>query len=90
MKKVVVSVWVSVWLARPALLVAEQSHSLPSASEVLAGSGSCRQCHESFYQLWAISRHGLAMQPYSPEFARENLTPAQAPTKARATPKWTR
>lgn len=38
------------------------------------GSQSCRQCHESFYQLWAPSHHGLAMQPYSPEFAAGNLT----------------
>ena len=38
------------------------------------GSQSCRQCHESFYQLWAPSHHGLAMQPYSPEFAAGHLT----------------
>ena len=38
------------------------------------GSQSCRQCHEKFYQLWAPSHHGLAMQPYSPEFAADNLT----------------
>jgi hypothetical protein len=27
------------------------------------GSVSCRKCHEKFYQLWAPSHHGLAMQP---------------------------
>lgn len=40
-----------------------------------AGSVSCRQCHEKFYQLWSTSRHGLAMQPYTAEFAKQNLTP---------------
>ena len=40
----------------------------------LAGSASCRPCHERFYQLWAPSHHGLAMQPYSADFARFNLT----------------
>jgi len=38
------------------------------------GSMSCRECHEQFYTLWATSHHGLAMQPYTAEFARENLT----------------
>ncbi len=37
------------------------------------GSGSCRQCHERFYQLWSTSHHGLAMQPFTPDFARRNL-----------------
>ena len=40
-----------------------------------AGSQSCIECHSKFYQLWSTSRHGLAMQPYTPEFARTNLTP---------------
>ncbi|MGO9021750.1 MAG: tetratricopeptide repeat protein [Syntrophobacteraceae bacterium] len=39
-----------------------------------AGSVSCRECHEKFYQLWSTSFHGLAMQPYSAEFARKDLT----------------
>lgn len=41
----------------------------------LAGSASCRSCHEKFYQLWSTSHHGLAMQPYTAEFARLKLTP---------------
>ncbi len=40
-----------------------------------AGSQSCRECHEKFYQLWSTSRHGLAMQPYTAEFARKELSP---------------
>ena len=44
-------------------------------SKAFTGSVSCRQCHEQFYELWAPSHHGLAMQPYSAEFAERNLTP---------------
>ena len=40
-----------------------------------AGSASCIECHERFYELWASSYHGLAMQPYTPEFAQKNLMP---------------
>jgi len=43
--------------------------------EGLAGSSSCRSCHEKFYKLWSTSHHGLAMQPYTAEFARLRLTP---------------
>jgi len=39
------------------------------------GSSQCRSCHERFYQLWAPSHHGLAMQPYTESFAEENLKP---------------
>jgi hypothetical protein len=48
---------------------------LPQELSLYAGSKSCVECHDKFYQLWASSRHGLAMQPYTPEFARANLTP---------------
>jgi len=41
----------------------------------IAGSASCRDCHERFYELWATSYHGLAMQPYTPVFAATNLKP---------------
>ena len=43
------------------------------------GSKSCRQCHERFYQLWASSHHGTAMQAYSDAFAAANLTPQPTP-----------
>ncbi len=46
-----------------------------------AGSVSCRQCHEEFYKLWATSHHGLAMQPYTPEFAANELEPLSEPIK---------
>ena len=38
------------------------------------GSVSRRECHAGFYEKWATSHHGLAMQPFSPAFARANLT----------------
>ncbi len=38
------------------------------------GSVSCIQCHEKFYELWATSFHGLAMQPYTNKFGAEELT----------------
>lgn len=44
-----------------------------------AGSSSCRECHERFYQLWATSWHGLAMQPYTHEFAKARLAPQSTP-----------
>ena len=46
-------------------------------SKRFAGSKSCRECHERFYQLWSTSFHGLAMQPYTPEFAKAKLTPQE-------------
>ena len=42
-------------------------------SPQLAGSASCRSCHERFYKLWAPSHHGLAMQPYTADFAKERI-----------------
>jgi len=50
-------------------------------NEDLAGSRSCRECHEQFYELWSTSHHGLAMQPYTAEFARQNLTSTQTPVR---------
>jgi len=45
------------------------------------GSVSCRQCHEEFYKLWATSHHGLAMQPYTPDFAAGELQPLAEPIR---------
>ncbi len=39
---------------------------LEIASQDYAGSSSCRECHERFYELWSTSHHGTAMQPFSP------------------------
>ena len=43
------------------------------------GSAGCRSCHEKFYELWSTSFHGLAMQPYTPEFARTHLVRQKKP-----------
>ena len=51
------------------------------ARQALAGSTSCRECHQQFYELWSTSHHGLAMQPYTIEFARQNLTSNQTPVR---------
>ena len=51
-----------------------------AASQGYAGSESCKQCHERFYQLWSTSKHGLAMQPYTSEFAKAKLTPQTSDT----------
>ncbi|MHC4253378.1 MAG: HEAT repeat domain-containing protein, partial [Planctomycetota bacterium] len=40
-----------------------------------ARSMACRECHEKFYDLWAQSHHGRAMQPFTPQFAKTDLTP---------------
>jgi Tfp pilus assembly protein PilF len=42
--------------------------------EGYAGSQSCMECHERFYDLWSTSFHGLAMQPYSRDFAASKLS----------------
>ena len=73
---VLAAVAVTFWL--PGLVGAQVK---PADSAILqelslyAGSKSCIECHGKFYQLWATSRHGLAMQPYTAAFARANLTP---------------
>jgi tetratricopeptide (TPR) repeat protein len=39
------------------------------------GSSPCRNCHERFYDLWAGSHHGLAMQPVTAEFIETEIGP---------------
>jgi len=66
-------------IVHPAGGAAEQAKpanpALPPELALYAGSKSCIECHGKFYQLWSTSRHGLAMQPYTPEFAKANLAP---------------
>ena len=47
----------------------------PPGKKQFVGSKTCYDCHTKFYELWSTSRHGLAMQPYSPEFAKKELKP---------------
>ncbi len=46
-----------------------------SSADAFVGSKTCRDCHEDFYKLWSASWHGLAMQPYTPSFAKARLSP---------------
>lgn len=43
-----------------------------------SGSASCITCHERFYELWAPSHHGLAMQGVDAAFIASELTFDQA------------
>lgn len=64
-----------------AVVQAAETGAGPLARESFAGSASCRECHERFYQLWAPSHHGLAMQRYTSKFAQANLTVPRSPVK---------
>jgi Flp pilus assembly protein TadD len=55
-----------------ALLLAASSQAAQQPG-AYAGSGKCQVCHGDFYQRWSTSRHGLAMQSYTPEFSNANL-----------------
>ncbi|MCX7008660.1 MAG: tetratricopeptide repeat protein [Kiritimatiellaeota bacterium] len=77
--------WKTVGAARPVLVMGLMlllgggvawyfaAHKQPK--NTFMGSRECRECHESFYQKWATSFHGLAMQPFTPAFAQAQLTP---------------
>ena len=45
-----------------------------ASSSGYSGTQSCRECHEKFYQLWAPSLHGLAMQSFTAELFQSRLT----------------
>ena len=47
----------------------------PTQNRENVSSVSCRQCHAEFYAVWSKSLHGLAIQPYSQEFALSKLSP---------------
>ncbi len=51
------------------------SHAGPAGRPAYAGSGACRTCHPEFYALWSTSHHGLAMRPFTADFAKSNLPP---------------
>jgi len=46
-----------------------------------SGSASCMECHESFYELWAPSHHGKALQPWTAELAA-SVPPQKEPIEA--------
>jgi tetratricopeptide (TPR) repeat protein len=59
-------------LERPAKIVDAPSAAPTSA---FTGSSRCRECHEQFYRLWSTSHHGLAMQPFTAQFAEKEIQP---------------
>jgi tetratricopeptide (TPR) repeat protein len=59
------------------LLTRRQADDL-TGSAAYSGSRSCRECHEEFYQLWSNSHHGLAMQPFTAQLFRAELTPHES------------
>ena len=64
------------WLGQAKALPGSPTNAMIEATPPgFAGSRSCQECHEKFYQLWSTSFHGLAMQPYTPELAKTKLTP---------------
>jgi len=69
----IVATWALIDLGISQAVGAEKNPSPKSMG--YAGSKSCRECHERFYQLWSTSFHGLAMQPYTPQLAKAKLTP---------------
>jgi len=63
---------------------AQEAPSAPTtALTQWAGSASCRECHEPFYEKWASSHHGLAMQPFTAELASQRLKPLAEPISVR-------
>jgi Flp pilus assembly protein TadD len=44
-----------------------------------ASSAQCQSCHPEFYKSWANSRHGLAMQPFTAQLARDQFQPQDKP-----------
>ena len=81
MKRLAVPAWIGLGLTGLAVLAAMLLYFSSPASEGLAGSSSCRECHQQFYELWSTSHHGLAMQPYTDKFSHQNLTPSQTPVR---------
>jgi len=85
---VVLAVGIGIGLALGLWLVRHDPAPHPRAPEyaqpmgAYAGSESCRECHERFYQLWEPSHHGKAMQPMTLELARTALVPPTGPITA--------
>jgi tetratricopeptide (TPR) repeat protein len=61
-------------VAGAALWVAPLFEQQPARPTGYSGSEVCRPCHEEFYAKWAQSHHGRAMQPFTAELARTQLT----------------
>lgn len=74
------------WILIPVLAVLswilynQIEHEKDADDEVsFVGSAECIDCHEKFYELWAPSHHGLAMQNITSEFIRNNFGDMKSP-----------
>jgi tetratricopeptide (TPR) repeat protein len=81
MKKRTRYTWIGLGLTGLAVPVVVLLYFLSPTNRFLAGSSSCRDCHQQFYELWSTSHHGLAMQLYTIEFAKQNLTLPETPVR---------
>ena len=70
-----------VWLLIPALIIIAwvlydrlSQSTREKEMDSYAGSVQCINCHEKFYQLWAPSHHGLALQTITPSFFQEHFS----------------
>ncbi|MHC5158011.1 MAG: ammonia-forming cytochrome c nitrite reductase subunit c552 [Planctomycetota bacterium] len=61
------------------VLVSCKEKAPQSNDSVFSGSESCRECHERFYELWAPSYHGKAMEPVNAAYVAENQLPDSRP-----------
>jgi len=52
-----------------------------ASAEGYAGSRTCRDCHEKFYNLWSPSHHGTAMQPVANVLSGNGLLLPDGPKK---------
>ena len=65
-------------LLAAALLCAGCSHTRQATTKP---SAECQSCHPAFYKRWSASKHGLAMQPFTPLLARTSFQPHAAPLR---------
>ncbi len=73
-----VRVFIFVWSAAILFSCVNRKSALDVAGS-FSGSESCIECHERFYDLWATSWHGKAMQPVNAGFIKEYHLPDSEP-----------
>ena len=67
------------WLGQAQATPASPTNAMIAATPPgFAGSRTCQECHAKFYRLWSTSFHGLALQPFTLDLAKTNLTPQTA------------
>jgi tetratricopeptide (TPR) repeat protein len=74
---IIIAVLTGIWLLETGAGVSTSTAASEPVSRTkgFIGSVSCRECHEKFYKLWSPSRHAKAMQPFTGDLAKSQLTP---------------